>query len=69
MFQFKEQLHITVILHITVYVFTDHKQLLHCFTKNNNLSPRFYPAQMQLTKFSKLEIIQTPGKKSLLLIR
>ena len=40
----------------------DHKPLLHCFTKQGNLSPRFFRAQMQLTKFSKLKIIHTPGK-------
>ena len=45
------------------YVFTDHKPLLHCFTKKGNLNPRFHQAQMQLTKFSKLKIIHTPGKK------
>ena len=32
------------------------------FYKKGNLSPRFYRAQMQLTKFSKLTIIHTPGK-------
>ena len=45
-----------------IHIFTDHKPLLHCFTKNGNLSPRFYRAQMQLTKFSKLKIIHSPGK-------
>ena len=45
-----------------LHIFTDHKPLLHCFTKKGNLSPRFYRAQMQLTKFSKLKIIHTPGK-------
>ena len=45
-----------------IYIFTDHKTLLHCFAKKGNLSPRFYRAQMQLTKFSKLKIIHTPGK-------
>ena len=30
--------------------------------KKGNLCPRFYRAQMQLTKFSKLKIIHTPGK-------
>ena len=39
-----------------IYIFTDHKPLLHCFAKKGNLSPRFYRAQMQLTKFSKLKI-------------
>ena len=34
-----------------IHIFTDHKPLLHCFTKKGNLSPRFYRAQMQLTKF------------------
>ena len=45
-----------------IHIFTDHKPLLHCFTKKSNLSPCFYRAQMQLTKFSKLKIIHTPGK-------
>ena len=45
-----------------IHIFTDHKPLLHCFTKKGNLSPRFYRAQMQLTKFSKLKIIHTAGK-------
>ena len=45
-----------------IYIFTDHKPLLHCFTKNRNFSTRFYRAQMQLTKFSKLKIIHNPGK-------
>ena len=45
-----------------IHVFTDHKPPLHCSTKKRNLSPRFYRAQMQLTKFSKLKIIHTPGK-------
>ena len=44
-----------------IHVFTDHKPLLHCFTKKGNLSPQFYRAQMHLTKFPKLKIIQTPG--------
>ena len=34
-----------------IYISTDHKPLLHCFAKNGNLSPNFYRAQMQLTKF------------------
>ena len=42
-----------------IYIFTDHKPLLHCFAKKGNNSPRFYRAQMQLTK---LKIIHTPGK-------
>ena len=45
-----------------IHIFTDHKPLLLCFTKKGNLSLRFYRAQMQLTKFSKLKIIHTPGK-------
>ena len=45
-----------------IHIFTDHNPLLHCFTKRGNLSPRSYQAQMQLTKFSKLKIIHTPGK-------
>ena len=45
-----------------IHIFTDHKLSLHCFTKRGNLSPRFYRAQMQLTKFSKLKIIHIPGK-------
>ena len=44
-----------------IHIFTNHKPLLHCFTKKGNLSPRCR-AQMQLTKFSKLKIIHTPGK-------
>ena len=36
-----------------IHVFNDHKPLLHCFTKKGNLSPSFYRAQMQLTKFLK----------------
>ena len=44
-----------------LHVFTDHKTLLQCFTKNGNLSPRFHSAQMQLTKFSKLKINLSPG--------
>ena len=46
----------------SIHIFTDHKPLLHCFTKEGNLSPRFYRAQMQLTKFSKLIKIHTPRK-------
>ena len=46
-----------------IYLFTDHKPLLHCFAKKRNLSPRFYRAQMQLTNLSKLKIIHTPWKK------
>ena len=30
--------------------------------KKTNLSPRFSRAQMQLTKFSKLKSVHTPGK-------
>ena len=45
-----------------IYIFTNHKPLLHCFAKKGNLSPRFYRAQMQLTKFSKLKFFHTPGK-------
>ena len=45
-----------------IHIFTDHKPLLHCFTKKGNLSSRFYRVQIQLTKFSKLKIIHTPGK-------
>ena len=44
------------------FIYTDHKPSFHCFAKKTNLSPRFYRAQMQLTKFSKLKIIHTPGK-------
>ena len=46
----------------SIHIFTDHKPLLHGFTKKGNLSPRFYRAQMQLTNFSKLKIIHIPGK-------
>ena len=44
------------------HIFTDHKPLLHCFTKKGKLSARFCRAQMQLTKFGKLKIIHTPAK-------
>ena len=44
-----------------IHIFTDHK-LLHCFTKKGTLVLVFYRAQIQLTKFSKLKIIHTPGK-------
>ena len=47
-----------------LYTFTDHKRLLHCFAKKGIFSPKFYRAQMQLTNFSKLKIIHTPGKNS-----
>ena len=45
-----------------IHIFTDHKPLLHCFTKKGNLSPRFYRAQVQLTKFSNFKLIHTPSK-------
>ena len=45
-----------------IHIFTDHKTLLHYFTKKGNLSGRFYRAQMQLTNFSKLKRTHTPGK-------
>ena len=45
-----------------IYIFTDHKPLLHCVAKKGNVSPRFYRPQMQLTKLSKLKIFNTPGK-------
>ena len=45
-----------------IHIFTDHKPLLHCFTKKGNLGPRFYRAQMQLTKLSNFKKIHTPGK-------
>ena len=45
-----------------IHDFTDHEPLLPCFTNKGNFSPRFYTAQMQLTKFSKLKIIHLPGK-------
>ena len=45
-----------------IYIFPDHKPLLHCFAKKGNLSPKFYRAQMQITKFLKLKNIHTPGK-------
>ena len=44
-----------------INVFTDHKPLLYCFTKKVNLIPRYYRTQMQLTTFSILKIIPTPG--------
>ena len=45
-----------------IYIFKDHKPLLHCFAKKGNLSPRFYRAQKQLAKLSILKIVHTPGK-------
>ena len=45
-----------------IHIFTDHKLLLHCFTKKSYLNSRFYRAQMQLTNLSKLKIFHTPGK-------
>ena len=46
-----------------IYIFTDHKPLLHCFAKKGNLSPRFYRAQMQLTKILQTESHSYPWKK------
>ena len=51
-----------------IHIFTDHKPLLHYFTKKGTLSPRFDRAAMQLTKFSNLVSIHTPGKICLLQI-
>ena len=45
-----------------IHIFTDQKLLSYCFTKKRNLSPRFYRAQMQLTKISELKNHHTPGK-------
>ena len=45
-----------------IHISIDHKPLLHCFTKKGKRSPRFYRAQMQLTKFSNFKKIHTPGK-------
>ena len=45
-----------------VNVLNDHKPLLSFFTKKSNLSPIFYTAQLQLTKFQKLRNIYTKGK-------
>ena len=45
-----------------IHIFTDHKPLLHCFTKKVTLVLVFFRAQMQLTKFSNFIIIHTPGK-------
>ena len=44
------------------YVFLLITNLYYIVLQKSNLSPRFYRAQMQLTKFSKLNIIHTPGK-------
>ena len=46
-----------------IYIFTDHKPLLHCFAKKGNLSPRFYRAQMHLTKFFQTENYPYSWKK------
>ena len=45
-----------------IIVLNDHKPILSCFTKKENLSPILYTEQMQLTKFQKLRIIYTKGK-------
>ena len=50
-----------------IHIFTDHKPLLHCFTKKSNLSPRFYRAQMQLTKIFKTQNNSYSWKKISLL--
>ena len=39
--------------------FTDHNPILFSFARKGNLTPRQYKAQMLLTKFSNLQIIQT----------
>ena len=36
--------------------------LFSLFHKKGNLSPQFYRAQIQLTRFSQLKIFHTPGK-------
>ena len=47
-----------------IKVLKDQKPIISCFTKKGNLSPTFYTAQMQLTKFQRLRISYTEGKKS-----
>ena len=44
-----------------INVFNDHKPISSWFTKKGNLSPIFYTAQMQLSKFQKLRLIYTNG--------
>ena len=51
-----------------IHIFTDHKPLLHCFTKRGNLSPRFYRAQMQLTNFQNSKLSTHLEKTFLLLV-
>ena len=46
-----------------IYIFTNHKPLLHSFAEKGKLNSRCYGAQLQLTKVSILKIIHTPGKK------
>ena len=47
---------------LTQYTSLQIINLYYIVLPKKNLSPRFYRAQMQLTKFSKLKIIYTPGK-------
>ena len=47
-----------------IIVLIDPKLVLSFFTKNGNLSSKFYTAQMQLIKFQKLRYIYTKGKNS-----
>ena len=52
---------LSLALHIQ-YMFLLIRNHFYIALQKGNLSPRFYRAQMQLTKVSKLKIIHTPGK-------
>ena len=51
-----------------ITTFTDHNPILFLFTREGNLTPKQYKAQMLSTKFSNLQIIHTAGTILLLLI-
>ena len=44
-----------------IYIFPGSQTFVSLFCKKGNLSPRFYRAEIQKTKLSKLKIIHTPG--------
>ena len=45
-----------------INVLNDDKSDFRCFTKIKIISPILYTAEMQLTNFQKLRVIQTQGK-------
>ena len=58
----RDLLAIVYALQIYTFIIIGSQTLTTLFCKKGNLSPRFYRAEMHLTKFSKLKIIHTPGK-------